>query len=97
MRNNEKFKKISYPENILAYLNNLESLGILIISKKDQSQYRFISEVNRFIQDSKRALARNEISFPNFSFYGHLDSEDTVSLTQYGKLFISAIFSEEDG
>jgi len=96
INNNENFKKISYPENILAYLNNLESLGILIISKKDQSQYRFISEVNSFIRDSKRVLARNEISFPNFSFYGHLDSEDTVSLTEYGKLFISAIFFEEN-
>lgn len=88
----EDCKNFIYPQNLAAYLQNFEGLGIISIIDDHSAQIENINQIQKYlIQINKKPS--NYVEVPrNLALNYRLN----LFVTDYGKLFLKAIFTEKE-
>lgn len=88
--------ELQFPQNLAGYLENFEGLGIIYITESNAAQFKMFQDLettlNRSIEKAKLNLQRISLTpFPLFN-----DHNQSLYVTNYGKLFLDAVLENEE-
>ncbi|MDN8137289.1 DUF4393 domain-containing protein [Acinetobacter baumannii] len=94
--NPNKIVDLQFPNNLAGYLENFEGLGIIYITESNTAQFVMFQEIENEINKKLRRAKLEEHSISLLS-HSRVDAQlQTLYITNYGKLFLEAIFEAPD-
>lgn len=83
-------EELSFPQNIAAYIENFEGLGIVSVSIDNSSELEMIKKIERYIQDTHFDQKTKRFNLSSYA----TRYKWTLKISPYGKLFLEAISTE---
>lgn len=88
--NKKYIDELTFPQNIAAYIENFEGLGIVSVSIDNSSELEMIRKIERYIQDTHYEQQTKRFNLSTFA----TRYKWTLTISPYGKLFLEAISAE---